>query len=71
MESGSQNKGKTTTTNQNFEPPPCEFNHLKLEHKKIPPYANDIWVPSLSIEENRYAKISFLVWNVVSSLVIG
>lgn len=57
MESGSRDKGKTTTTNKFFEPPPCGFNHLKLEHKKIPPYANDIWVPSLSIEENRYAKI--------------
>ncbi len=57
MESGCQNKGKTTATNKISEPPPCGFNHLKLEYKKIPPYANDVWVPSLPIEENGYAKI--------------
>jgi hypothetical protein len=57
MESGSQDKGKSTATNNFFEPPPCGFSHLKLKHKKIPPYANDIWVPSLPIKENRYAQI--------------
>jgi hypothetical protein len=53
----SQFKGKQLATYKPFDPSPCNFVHSNLKSKKLSPYAGDIWVPALPVDQSRFVKI--------------
>jgi hypothetical protein len=53
----SQFKGKHLAIDKPHDLSPYSFVHSNLQRKKLPPYAGNIWVPTLSINRNRFVKI--------------
>lgn len=70
IENNCQKKRKTIATNQLSQPSLYGFIHLEFEHKKIPPYPIDIWVPSLPKRKIGLSIFSSLTWNVGLGLKI-
>jgi len=53
MEGRCQCKRKVVATDRFTNPSTFEFLYSNLEHKKVPPYPGDIWVPSLLMAQNK------------------
>jgi hypothetical protein len=53
MEGRCQCKRKVVAIDRFTNPSTFEFLYSNLEHKKVPPYPGDIWVPSLFMAQNK------------------